>query len=293
MTGVTNERRALLLMFGATLMWPALEFTGISLMPRHHAMQVVFLRYAAHLMLILALLLPRGGVRALHTRRPVLQLLRGGAMFGMPACYVLAAEFASGRWIWSVFWTMPALALIGAVLVLGERPRAFAWAAVGLGAVGAAAIRGADGGGLIGTVIALGMASSFAAYVVLSRILRDEALGASLFYTALGAIVPAALVVWFVWTPLVAADYLPVVAVGALSIIILGTLDLSMEAAPAAVTIPLLSLVPIWETGATVLLRQSLPGTLQLAGVAVIAAGASLLLLERRSTRPPAMGGRA
>lgn len=286
MSGLANNRRALLLMLAGTMMWPVLELSGVSLMPRHHALQVVFFRYAAHLLLLLAVLLPRHGVAALRTCRPVLQLLRGACMFGMPLCYVLAADFATSAWIWSVFWTMPALALIGAVVVLRERPHPFAWVAVALGFVGATAIRGGAGGSVTGTVLALGMAATFAAYMVLSRVLRDEPLSASLFYTAVGAIVPTALVVWRVWTPLAVSDYLPVLAVGAFSIVILSLLDLALEAAPVALTVPLLSLVPIWETVAIMPLRRVLPSTSQMAGIVVILIGA--LFWMNRSTLYPA-----
>lgn len=287
----TFERRALALMLGATLLWPALELTGTSLMPRHHALQVVFLRYAAHLVLLLAVLLPLRGLAGLRTRRPVLQLLRGACMFGMPLCYVLAVDFTSGAWIWSVFWTMPALALIGAAVFLGERPMAAAWVTVALGALGAALIRGPDIGGLIGTAIATGMAGTFAAYMVLSRALKDEPLGASLFYTALGAIIPTVLIVWRVWTPLVPADLVPALAVGALSIIILGMFDVALDTASAAVTVPLLTLVPVWEAAAMGGLRGELPGSRAIAGIAVIGLGVlALLLARRRGTTAPAHG---
>lgn len=265
--------RAVALMLLATVLWPVLELTGVSLMDRHHALQVVFLRYAFHLLLLLPFVLALRGVRALHTRRPGLQLLRGAAMAGMPACYVLAADFATSRWIWSIFWTMPALALFGAVLLLRERVRGVAWVTVSVGVAGAALLRGASGGSLVGSVLALGMASTFAAYVVLSRILRDEPLSASLFYTAVGAIVPTAAVVWKVWTPMFPGEYLPAVAVGALSIAILAVIDLSLERAPVAALAPLLTLIPIWETVAVLPLHGRVPGTWQLLGMAVIGVG--------------------
>lgn len=283
----TAERRGLFLMLGATLVWPVIEMAGVSVMPRHHALQVVFLRYAAHLTLLLAVLLPLRGIRALHTRRPVLQLLRGACMFGMPICYVLAADFTSGAWVWSVFWTMPALAVVGAAFVLRERPRAAVWVAVAVGPLGAALIRGPDVGGLVGTIIAIGMAGTVAGYMVLSRMLRDEPLSASLFYTALGAIIPTALIVWRVWTPLVPADYAPVIVVGALSIIILGMFDLSLEAVPVAAGVPLLTLVPVWEAVVMVPFRNGLPGMRQIAGMVVIGLGLSLLLLGRRRVTMP------
>src|SRR5690606_39831456 len=67
-------KRALGLIFLASLLWPILENTGVSLMARHHPLDVVFLRYSAHLLLLLPLVLLRSGPSALATRRPVAQL---------------------------------------------------------------------------------------------------------------------------------------------------------------------------------------------------------------------------
>lgn len=288
MTAPAGRRRAIALMFCATLAWPALEMSGVSLMDTHHAMQVVFFRYAAHLAILLAILLPTRGLRSLKTQRPFLQLFRGACMFGMPACYALAADFTPSAWIWSVFWTMPALALFMAVIFLRERPHLFAWIAVALGFVGATAIRGGTGGGPLGTLIALGMASTFAAYVVLSRVLRDEPLSASLFYTAVGAFIPTVMVVWKVWTPPVPGDLFTMMVVGAFSLVILSLLDLSLEAGTVALTAPLLCLVPIWETLAVVPLRHVLPSTTQVVGIAAILIGALLWFTRQRQTVAPA-----
>lgn len=266
-------RRGVPLMLLATVLWPVLEFTGVSLMVRHHAVQVVFLRYAGHLLLLVPIVLARRGVGAFATRRPVLQLVRGLAMAGMPACYVLAADFASSGWIWSIFWSMPLLALIGAALLLGERVPRLAWVTAFVGVAGAALIRGAAGGSIVGSIIALAMGGTFATYVVLSRLLRDEPLTASLFYTAVGAFVPTALVVGKVWTPMLPQEYLPAIVVGALSIIILGVLDLALERGTVAALAPLLTLIPVWEVIVGAPVHGRVPDGWGVLGMTVIAAG--------------------
>ena len=73
------------------------------------------------------------------------------------------------------------------------------------------------------------MGGSAAAYMVLSRLLRDESLPASLFYTAIGAGVPTGLIVWRVWTPVIASEVLAILIIGALSLLILGAFDLSLN----------------------------------------------------------------
>lgn len=269
----------------AVLLWPMLEFSGVSLMPRHHALQVVFLRYAAHLLVLAAVLLPRRGVRDLRTQRPVLQLLRGVMMFGMPASYVLASNYSGNRWIWSMFWLVPLGALVAAAVLLRERPRWFEWAAAFLGALGAVLISGGRPSHFLGTLIAMAMGGSIAGYLALSRMLRDESLATSLIYTALGAILPTSLLVWKVWTPIVAADVLPTLVVGVLSVAILGAMDRAVEIDAVATTTPLLALVPVLELGVLSALGRGAPGRADAVGVATVLLGVTLLLVGRRAGR--------
>lgn len=288
---MSRTTRGRVLMLLAVVAWPALEFTGVSLIPPHHPIQVVFLRYVVHLALLLALVLPLRGPAAFRTRRPLLQLLRGVLMFGMPASYVLAATDASGGWVWTVFWTMPLLALAGTVVVEGDRPRAAAWFAAAAGVVAAAAIHAAPPGGAIGSLLALVMAGTFAGYLVLSRVLRAEPLGASLLYTGVGALLPTLLVVWRVWTPVAPADWAPALAVGALSLVILSLFDLSLEAAPASAVVPLLALVPVLELTVLTLVRGASPSPLQALGMAVAVIAVGGWWIGGRNTPPLAPAG--
>src|SRR5690606_738149 len=104
-------------------------------------------------------------------------------------------------------------------------------------------------GGLAGSLAALVMGGSLAGYVVLSRILRGEHLAASLFYTAVGAILPMSLIVWIVWTPVAASSLVPALLTGALSLLILGAFDMALDRARVAFVAPLIPLVLFWEVG--------------------------------------------
>jgi drug/metabolite transporter (DMT)-like permease len=286
-----RERRALMLMFVASLLWPILEHTGVSLMPRHHPIQVVFLRYAAHLLLLMAVVVPMTGVSALRTRRPAVQILRGLFMFGMPMCYVLGREYGDGRWVWSMFWTMPLASIIAGVVLLRERLYAGAVIAALAGAAGGIAIMGGEFGPF-GTLFGVAMGGTVAGYMVLSRVLRDESLPASLFYTAVGAGLPTALLVWRVWTPVLASEILTIAMVGALSLLILSAFDLSLEAGPVSLAVPMLALVPAWEALLAVSATHALPGPRQLAGIAVIVVGFGMLLVMRIAGARAAAGER-
>jgi len=254
----------------ATLLWPLQEAFGGVLMRQHQAAQVVALRYIAHLLLLGAFVLPRYGLRPFRTQRPGLQVLRGLCMFGMPAGFILAAGLTRIGWIWAVFWLMPAMALAGARFFLNERPGLFAWAAALAGPLGAAAIWDAVPGNLAGTAAALLMGGSFAGYVVLSRVLRREELIASLFYTAVGALLPIGYFAWRVWTPVAAADVVPAILTGLLSLLILGAFDKAVDAAPVTVVAPVIPMVLLWELGLKVLQHRTTVLTADIVGIILI-----------------------
>src|SRR5690606_38605783 len=115
----------------------------------------------------------------------------------------------------------------------------------------------------------------------LSRILRHESLNASLLYTALGALVPVALVVGRVWTPLSVADVIPAFLTGLLSIAILGCFDVALEDGPVWMVAPLVPLVLIWETALWAIVRGATVHGLDALGIvlAVLASGLVLSVL--------------
>lgn len=275
----TRPSRVVLFTVLATILWPLQEAAGGMLMRSgHHAAQVVALRYMTHLSVLFVLVAPTRGMRAFSTRRPALQLIRGLCMFGMPVGFIMAVDQARTSWIWTIFWLMPAVALAGAVLLMRERPPLAAWVAVAIAAIAGAAIMDPLPGGVPGTFWAFVMGGSFAGYVVLSRMLRDESLSASLLYTAVGALAPMALVVWKVWTPLTMTDIVAAIVTGLLSIGVLACFDLATEAGPVWMVAPLIPLVLIWESLLRVVLYGGALFTLDYVGIGLVVAAVALSL---------------
>jgi drug/metabolite transporter (DMT)-like permease len=268
---------AVVLTVSATLFWPMQEFTGGLLIRDYHAAQVVWLRYVAHLLLLMAVVLPRQGASAFSSRRRGLQLLRGLCMFGMPAGFIVAAGLDTVPWIWVVFWTMPGMALLGGRL-LGERPPAAVWVAAAVAVLAAAAIFQPAPGGLLGTAAALVMGGSLAAYLILSRMLRHESLASSLLYTAIGAVVPMSLLVWLVWKPLAFSAFVPALLTGALSLLILGAFDLALDASELSFVAPMLPLVMVWEVALKALRSGSAPSPVDAMAVFLVILGVGIAL---------------
>lgn len=263
-------RRMLPPLLLAAFCWPLTEGAGGLLMRHHGAFQTVFLRYAAHLVVLVPIALTMRGRTAFQTSRPTLQLLRGFCMFVMPACFVAAMRFTDAGTFWTMFWGLPLL-LLACARLIGERPGARLWGVTVLGCVlamlatpGMAAQPLAtllsDAAALFGhppaLLLLLGTTGSFAAYLALSRTLRTERLSASLFYTALGAIAPMALLAAMTWTPIVADDLVPAFLIGVFSILLLTGFDLALEAATLSLVAPAIALIPLVEVALIAMLSE-------------------------------------
>jgi drug/metabolite transporter (DMT)-like permease len=136
------------------------------------------------------------------------------------------------------------------------------------------------------------MSMSFAGYLVLSRVLRDEPLSTSLFYTGAGALVPISLVVWRVWTPVTLSDVVVAILTGVLSLLILACFDLAVEAGPLSLVAPMLTLVPAWELGMGIAMHGRSVHAIEAIGV-VLVVGAAMLGAQawRPSDARAARGG--
>jgi drug/metabolite transporter (DMT)-like permease len=173
-----------------TSLWAAEEaLTGLVL-GRYGLAQVVWLRFALHLVLLAALFAWRDPASLVCTRRPLFQLGRASTMVAMPACWLAGVEGGlSPSTLMSVFWLAPLIILALAQLALAESVSPKVWAATGIACAGVFALTGPHPmprPELLAYPV--GMALSFSAFVVMSRSLRDEAPQASLFYIGLGVV---------------------------------------------------------------------------------------------------------
>lgn len=231
----------------ATFCWPLQEYTGGILVRNHSMVQVVALRYIAHLLLLCLWIPVLKGKAAFSSDRKLLQLLRGMCMFGMPAGYIMSREYISNSWAWSVFWMVIAGAIALAAIGLREPGIRAGWVPMLLLAASAWLFLAPTPQSPLGSMFAAVMGLSFAGYLILSRILKHESLPASLLYTALGALAPMAVPAMLVWTPVQPNDLIPALLTGALSILILGAFDVALSFGSLWTVGGMLSLVMITE----------------------------------------------
>jgi drug/metabolite transporter (DMT)-like permease len=159
--------------------------------------QTMLFRLGAFLLLALVFVALRGGiVRALRTRHPFLQVLRGLLLLVDTALFSIAIQFIGIAATAAIYATGPLIATALAVPVLGEKVGWRRWTAVGVGFAGALLIIRPDAGVLgSASLLALAGAGAYGLYSVLTRrVGLDDMVETSFLYVAIvGAAVSAPL----------------------------------------------------------------------------------------------------
>jgi drug/metabolite transporter (DMT)-like permease len=268
--------------------WAALEVLAANTLVAYSPYQVVWTRYVVHLALMVAVwgwCEPRA---LWHTRRPGYQLARSLLMVTMPVCWISAqpSEIAPSTTL-AIFWVSPLLVLAFARVILREHVPGAAWVATALACAAALLVLRPEPISSLGAVLLpAGAAVSFSLYVAMTRSLRTEPLRANLFYTALGVVLAL--------TPTIAREFVMpapahlavMVAVGVLGFATLYALDRMTEAAPIAISAPVLSLQIAFVVVFEHLVSRERPAWRSLAGLAVIAGIAVVMWTRAPALRP-------
>lgn len=237
---MSNNRRSILLMLTFVGLWAAIEIIAWQVLRRYSPYQVVWTRYAVHLLLMLLVFGWRQPVALVRTRRPVFHLARSMLMLGMPASWVIGMQAGlPGEVVMTVFWISPLLIVVlGRWFLRDEAPLSI-WAATLVALAGSLLVH------TVGPLpqphllaYPLAMALCFSAYVVMTRALRGEDMRANLFYTALGVFLALTPAMPGLWVTPNAHDLAVMVAVGVLGWFALWALDRSTAAAPVSLAAP-------------------------------------------------------
>lgn len=246
-SNLNSKNTDIMLICGFSLLWAFLEVIVQRIPGGYSVYQVVWVRYATHLVFMLILFGPRHGLKLVTTRRPGLQLLRSVMMLIMPVSYVLATNYMSVRNVLSIFWLLPLMIVVLANVLMGERTAWFYWVAAAAGSIFLAYIlhpnRQITG---IGFIFAFIMGLSFSLYVVMTRMLREESRITNLFYTGIGVIVPLSVGLTTFWHPLTLTAGLLMVMIGLLGFVALWLVDKALETTEASILAPFLSTQMVW-----------------------------------------------
>jgi len=285
------DHRAMALMLLFVLLWTSVELIAATLLGRYTAYQVVWTRYAVHLVLLAALWGWRDPMSLVRTPRPLFQIARSLLMLVMPVAWFLGTQRGvSVSATMLVFWLAPLAMLFIAWAWLRERVPARAWVAATLGLAGAALFFLPAAWPRNPWLLAapLAMALTFALYVPMTRRLRGERLRANLFYTAIGVFVPLTPLMPLVWVVPGAGDLARLVAVGVLGTLTLLVLDRAVSAAPVGTSAPLVHTQLALTLALALALGHEALDARTVAALALCAAPLVLLAMARAPTAAPA-----
>jgi drug/metabolite transporter (DMT)-like permease len=271
--------RALLLIAVSTFCWAIIEplgaLAGVS------GYQVVWTRYGAHVLFMLAVFAPRHGTRLVWSPQPLRQVFRSLLMLGMPLCFLWSARHMAIGNVMAVFWIAPLLVIAMTRLSGGSSGGMPTCAAALAGFAGAVLIWSPHAGLLRpASVLAVGMAFCFALYVMVSRAMKEEFILCKLFHTALWVFACLTVALPFFWRTPSVRGLVAMGTIGLLGWLGLWALDRAIELAPPEQLAPMLYMQILWTALIGAVSGARMPAHRTLAGVLLIASGLCAVLLR-------------
>jgi drug/metabolite transporter (DMT)-like permease len=267
----------------AILLFTAMDAAAKGLIARYPAPQVVWVRFAGQMVIVVLLLGPRLGA-ALRTRFPVLHFWRSAFQFGATTCFFLSLPHIGLAEATALTDINPVLITLGAALFLGERlgPRRIAGVIVAL--IGALIVI-RPGAGVFSwwALLPLCAALSYTGNALLTRkIGAQESPWASMIYAALFGTLVAGAVLPSVWQPVDPADWWRFALIGCLGSGAQLCIIRSFSMTEAAIVAPFAYLGIVFATVWGVVLFDQWPDRWTVIGALVIV-GAGLYVWHRET----------
>jgi drug/metabolite transporter (DMT)-like permease len=247
--------------------------------------QVLLLRSAAALLVIIPFVVKQGVGRTLRPEQPGLQLLRVTLGSCEVALFYWAVSYLPLADTMTLWLAAPVWAVVLAALLLGERVDAGRWLAVAAGFVGVAIALNPSGQSLsLPALIALVGSFSFAAMMITGRQLRGTPDVTLVFWQTLGALVMGLLLLPTGWVTPTLADLGLLALLGIIAMVAHLCVTRSLKLAEASVVVPYQYTLIVWALVFGWFVFGDWPTPAMLLGAAlIVAAGLALLVLERRA----------
>lgn len=275
-------------MIGGTQCFLILDTLAKHLAGSLPVLEVVWGRYAFHLLFITILMRPRNLKGLFATAHPVLQLIRSVMLLGATMAFFTALKFMPLANATALGFTWPLMVTALSVVILRERVGIWRWGAVLVGFLGAVIIIRPGVEAVTWTaLLPLAMACSYSLYQILTRkVGENDGPMTSLFFTAVVGTLVMSCVAPFVWAPTELWMWLEMAALGAIGGFGHFLVIRALQIAPASV------LAPFAYTQLVVAVLYSwaffgdVPDPFMIVGGAIIAgAGMVVIYRERRRAR--------
>jgi drug/metabolite transporter (DMT)-like permease len=252
--------------------------------------EVVFIRYAGHLGLVLAFAWRMGGSLVRSSRRGT-EMLRGVALLIGTALNFLALGYLPLTTTSSIFFTAPLWICLLSIPLLGEHVGRRRWAAIGVGFIGILIVtRPWSGGAHWAVILSLGSALCASFYAILTRMLAGlDSTATQQFHAAAIAAVgtaPFALSGW-VW-PADPVTWLAFCLIGVFGWAGHQLLTIAHRFAPASVIAPFLYVQIVYMALSGWFIFGDMPDGWVVSGASVVmASGLYIWVRERRRALRP------
>ena len=283
-----DNRRGIYWMLLTTGLFTSLDATAKYLAQDYPVPQVLWARFAFHLVFVAAFL----GVRlsiTLRSQRPGLQLIRSLLMLITTGMFFFAVRALPLADVVAIMFVGPLFVTALSVPLLGDYVGPRRWVAVCIGLLGALVVVRPGSGTMQGIAILPVLAAfSHALYTITTRQLatRDPPM-TTLFYTAaLGTVVTTAAVPYF-WVTPDAPGWLLMALLGFFGAVGHLALIKALGYASPVVVAPLSYASLIWSIGIGFALFGDLPDAMTLLGAGLIAASGMYVFHRERLRRSP------
>ncbi|AXS42756.1 DMT family transporter [Breoghania sp. L-A4] len=253
-------------------------------------LEVVWFRFATHLVLACVVFRVWKRRDLIATKRPVLQILRALSLLGSTFFNFLALQHLQLAETMSIMFAGPLLVTALAGPVLGEWAGPRRWAAICVGFLGVLVVTQPGTGGLHWAVMySLAAMVSYAFYALTTRILTgtDSVQGMLIISAAVAVMVmtPPAVAVWTM--PPDALSWVLLLCTGIFGGVGHWLLIRAHAIVPAPVLAPFFYSQIVWMVGLGWLVFADLPGPSTVIGASIVtASGLYLLYRERRLKKP-------
>lgn len=285
-----NTSRGIMLIAASFVM-----FTGIDTLSKlmgadgYHPVQITWGRLLIQLVLLFPFIVRMGGTRALVTRHPVAQTIRGLVMLVAGISFVSGLQYLSLATMTSINFVSPFLITILSIFILGERVGYHRWVAIAIGFVGALIVIRPGGESFHpASFFALTAALCWAVGVVMTRLVQDtDHAVTTLFYTVTLGVVITSFFVSLFWQPLNLRALILLTGIGLFSTAGQMLMIAALRHAPPSVIAPFTYTQLLWATLFGFIIFGDFPDRYTWLGSAVIiASGLYVWHRERQLSAP-------
>jgi drug/metabolite transporter (DMT)-like permease len=202
-TAAHRPALGILFMCLASTVFPVMNGLVQVLSPRYSSEQLVWVRTASHLLIVLALLLPAHGMSIVKSARPQWQIARSLLLMCSTLCFFNGVKYLPLASAASISFTAPFIVTLLAWPILGETFGIRRFAAVLVGFLGVlVVIRPGSSVFHWASFLILGSAFFYALYQICTRkVAGHDKAETSVVYSALAGTVLLVPVAYLVWTP--------------------------------------------------------------------------------------------